>query len=112
MAGDVEAAAERVDHPLAWQEAKCRQCGVVTDAGVAVLDGVVLGAKIHHGQRHEQRANEFKAAPQVVDVVVAGQGDQRLDGDGGRGLFERGKHRLGVGTDTRARQVQRERQYV
>ena len=38
VAGDVEAAAERVDDALARQEAERRQRGVVADAGVAVLD--------------------------------------------------------------------------
>ena len=112
MAGNVEAAAEGVDHPLARQEAQRGERGVIADAGVAVLDRELHAAVIDRAERHQQRADQLEAAAEVIDVVDLGERYQRLDRDGRRVLLQAGERDLGVVRERGGGEVQPERQHL
>ena len=91
VAGDVEAAAEAVDDVRLVEEPERRQRGVVADARVPVLDGVVDALVVGERQRHEQRRNQLEAAAEMIDVAGLGERDQRLDRRARRLLLQRGQ---------------------
>ena len=113
VAGKIQAAAKPLDYRLFTDEPESGEAGVVADAGVGVLDGVLDALVVGAAQRQQQAGNQLEAAAEVIELADGGQGGEGADrGAGGLDLQRLEKVGLGPGQPLLGVDVDLQRQHL